>query len=116
MSSQSTGGFWNGLRTIGRAINIVRLVIINIVFFLILALIAAALNRSAPNVENKSALLLKPDGQLVEQYSIDPASRALARISGEQTGQVQVRDLVRAINAAAKDSRIQRILLQPDRL
>jgi protease-4 len=116
MGTQSTGGFWNGLRTIGRAINIVRLVIINIIFFLILALIAAALNRSAPNVENKSALLLKPDGQLVEQYSIDPASRALARISGDQTGQVQVRDLVRAIDAAAKDNRIQRILLQPDRL
>src|SRR5690348_2560835 len=116
MSTQSTGGFWNGLRTIGRAINIVRLVIINVIFFFILALIAMALNRSAPKVDARSALLLKPDGQLVEQYSIDPASRALARMSGGETGQVQVRDLVRAIDAAAKDSRIQRILLQPDRL
>jgi len=116
MSTQPTGGFWHGLRTIGRAINIVRLVIINVIFFLILALIAIALNRSAPDVESRSALLLKPDGQLVEQYSIDPASRALAQMSGEQTGQVQVRDLLRAIGAASKDDRIQRILLQPDRL
>ena len=116
MTTQPSGGFWNGLRTIGRAINIVRLVIINVIFFLILALIAAALNRSAPKVDARSALLLKPDGQLVEQYSVDPASRALARISGDQTGQVQVRDLVRAIDAASKDDRIQRILLQPDRL
>ena len=116
MATQSSGGFWSGLRTIGRAINIVRLVIINVIFFFILALILIALNPRVPNVDSNSALLLKPDGQLVEQYSIDPASRALARISGEQTGQVQVRDLVRAMNVAAKDNRIQRILLQPDRL
>jgi protease IV len=116
MATQSSGGFWRGLRTFGRAINIVRLLIINVIFFFILALILIALNPRVPNVDSHSALLLKPDGQLVEQYSIDPASRALARISGEQTGQVQVRDLVRAIDAAAKDDHIQRILLQPDRL
>ncbi len=116
MATQPTGGFWHGLRTVGRAINIVRLVIINLIFFFILALILIALNPHVPSVDSHSALLLKPDGQLVEQYSIDPASRALARMSGEETGQVQVRDLVRAINTAAKDNRIQRILLQPDHL
>ena len=116
MATQPTGGFWHGLRTVGRAINIVRLVIINVIFFFILGLILIALNPRVPNVDSNSALLLKPDGQLVEQYSIDPASRALARMSGEEAGQVQVRDLVRAINTAAKDNRIQRILLQPDHL
>lgn len=116
MATQPTGGFWHGLRAVGRAINIVRLVIINVIFFFILALILIALNPRVPSVDSNSALLLKPDGQLVEQYSIDPASRALARMSGEETGQVQVRDLVQAINAARKDNRIQRILLEPDRL
>lgn len=116
MSTQPGGGFWHGLRTVGRVVNFVRLAIINVAFFFILALIALAFSRAAPDIESRSALLLKPDGQLVEQYSIDPASRALARMSGGETGQVQVRDLVRAINAAAHDNRIQRILLQPDRL
>ncbi|HXS73169.1 MAG TPA: signal peptide peptidase SppA [Rhodanobacteraceae bacterium] len=116
MATQSSGGFWNGLRAVGRGINIARLVIINVIFFFILALILIALNPGAAKVEADSALLLKPDGQLVEQYSIDPASRALARMAGEETGQVQVRDLVRAIDAAAHDGDIQRILLEPDRL
>ncbi len=116
MTTQSSGGFWNGLRAVGRGINIARLVIINLVFFFILALILIAIGRSTPEVSPDSALLLKPDGQLVEQYSIDPASRALARMSGQETGQVQVRDLVGVIDAAARDNNIKRILLEPDQL
>lgn len=114
--TQQSGGFWNGLRAVGRGINIARLVIINVIFFFILAIILVAIGRSAPNVEPDSALLLKPDGQLVEQYSIDPAGRAVARVSGQDNGQVQVRDLVDAIDAAAKDGNIKRILLEPDQL
>jgi protease-4 len=61
-------------------------------------------------------LVLKLDGQLVEQYSIDPMQRTLARLSGEDPRQVQLRDLVGAIDAAATDPRITRILLLPDGL
>ena len=116
MATQQSGGFWNGLRAVGRGINIARLVIINLLFFFILALVLVAIGRGTPEVGPNSALVLKPDGQLVEQYSIDPASRALARMSGQETGQVQVRDLVGVINAAAHDGNIKRILLEPDEL
>ncbi|MGH8211901.1 MAG: signal peptide peptidase SppA [Rhodanobacteraceae bacterium] len=116
MATQSSGGFWNGLRAVGRGINIARLVIINLIFFLILALILIAVGHGVPEVGPNSALVLKPDGQLVEQYSIDPASRALARMSGQDEGQVQVRDLVAVIDAAARDGNIKRILLEPDQL
>ena len=116
MATQQSGGFWNGLRAVGRGINIARLVIINLIFFFILALILVAIGRSTPEVGPNSALVLKPDGQLVEQYSIDPASRALAKMSGQDEGQVQVRDLVGVIDAAARDGNIKRILLEPDQL
>src|SRR6185312_905427 len=116
MSTQQSGGFWNGLRAVGRGINIARLVIINLIFFFILAIILVAIGHGVPEVGANSALVLKPDGQLVEQYSIDPASRALAHMSGQDTGQVQVRDLVAVIDAAARDGNIKRILLEPDQL
>jgi protease-4 len=107
------GSFFRGL---GRGINIVRLVIINVVFFGILFLILGLAFRGPPKVGSDTVLLLKPSGMLVEQYSIDPAQRALAQAAGEPVGQVQVRDLVAAIDHAAHDARITRILLDPSEL
>ena len=104
------------MRALGRGINIARLVIINVVFFGILFLVLVLVFRGPPRVGSDTVLLLKPAGALVEQYSIDPAQRAFARASGRQPGQVQVRDLVTAIDHAAHDSRITAILLDPSDL
>jgi len=109
-------GFAGFMRALGRGINIARLVIINVIFFGILLLILGLAFRGAPKVGPDTVLLLQPDGTLVEQYSVDPAARALARASGGSTGQVQVRDLVAAIDHAAHDSRITKVLLDPSRL
>jgi len=115
-------GFGASLAALGRGINVVRLVITNVVFFgvlfaLLLVLTAGiAGSRMQRSVQDHSVLVLKLDGQLVEQYSIDPMQRTLARLSGEDPKQVQLRDLVGAIDAAATDPRITRILLLPDGL
>ncbi|HET7359844.1 MAG TPA: signal peptide peptidase SppA [Rhodanobacteraceae bacterium] len=106
-------GFLGFLWTILRGINLVRVVILNIVFFGLLALILVVLGRERPALQDATVLVLQPQGQLVEQYSVSPVSRALARLSGDETRQVQVRDLVAAIDRAADDSRISRILLLP---
>jgi protease-4 len=116
MTNPPRRGFGGFLRAFGRGINIARLVIINVVFFGILFLILGLLFRGPPKVVSDTVLLLKPSGMLVEQYSIDPAQRAFARASGQPAGQVQVRDLVAAIDRAAHDSRIKRILLDPSEL
>jgi protease-4 len=116
MNNPPRHGFVDFLRALGRGINITRLVVINVVFFAILLLILGLAFRGAPKVEPDTVLLLQPEGTLVEQYSVDPAARALARASGGDTGQVQVRDLVGAIDHAAHDARITRILLDPSRL
>lgn len=112
-------GFRGFLFSVGRGINMVRLVIINLVFFsflgLLLLLLTAGIagSRIERAVADNSVLVLKPAGELVEQYSIDPMQRALAGLSGEDPKQVQVRDLTGAIDAAAGDKRITRILLLP---
>ena len=115
-------GFRAFLRALGRGINMLRLVIINLVFFgvlfvlLLLLTAGVAGSRMERAVQDDSVLVIRPQGQLVEQYSIDPMQRTLARLSGEDPKQVQLRDLVGAIDAAATDPRITRILLLPDGL
>ena len=112
-------GFWAFLCTLGHGINVVRLVILNLVFFsllfVLLLLLTAGMagSRMQRTLQNDSVLVIKPQGQLVEQYSIDPLQRAMASLSGDEPKQVQLRDLVRAIDAAANDKRITRILLLP---
>lgn len=116
MNQPSRRGFADFLRALGRGINIARLVIINVVFFGLLLLALGLLFRGAPKVGPDTVLLLKPEGRLVEQFSIDPVSRAAARVAGRPVGQVRVRDLVAAIDHAAHDPRITRILLDPSDL
>lgn len=111
-------GFVRFLLGLGRGINITRLVIINVIFFGLIAvfLIAAFVGGRGNLVDDGTVLVLAPEGQLVEQYSADPVSRAVARMSGDGVKQVQVRDLVRAIDAATTDDRITRIVLRADKL
>jgi protease-4 len=112
------GGFGRFMRGLGRGINTTRLVIINVIFFGLLAVLLLALfiGGRANRVDDKTVLVLAPEGALVEQYSADPLSRAIGRMSGDGVKQVQVRDLVRAIDTAAKDDRVSRIVLRPDKL
>ncbi|MES2314168.1 MAG: signal peptide peptidase SppA, partial [Pseudomonadota bacterium] len=63
-------GFWVFLRTLGRGINVVRLVIINLVFFTVLFVLLLVLtagvagSRMESTVQNDSVLVIKPQGQL----------------------------------------------------
>jgi protease-4 len=121
MTERRPHGFWNFLCVFGRGMNIVRLVIINLVFFLflflfVLLVIGLSAGRSERQILTGSVLVIKPEGRLVEQYSARPLQRVIAGLSGNAPKQVQVRDLVEAIDAAANDKRISRILLQPEQL
>ncbi len=72
--------------------------------------------RETARVASGSVLVIEPSGQLVEQYSIDPLQRALSGLGNQKPGQVQLRDLLRGIDRAARDSHIRSLLLLPDEL
>jgi protease IV len=104
-------GFWD-------ALNFTRRLAFNLLFLLLVVLLLAVLaagDRIKPLLE-RTTLVVAPEGALVEQYSSDPVSRALARNLGQGAGEVQLRDLLRALDAAKDDKRIERVLLRTDRM
>ncbi|GAB3029330.1 signal peptide peptidase SppA [Oleiagrimonas citrea] len=117
MAGTQRNGFIAFIVLIFRGLNLFRLLILNVIFFGLLLLLFSMLSGSnKPEVKRDSVLVLQPQGQLVEQYSVAPLERMLAGLSGDPIGQVQVRDLVAAIDHARTDSRITRIVLLPGEL
>ena len=101
------------------AMNFTRRLFFNLLFFglLIFLLAVLAAGGKVQPVQDRTTLVIEPQGTLVEQYSTDAASRALARMYGDPgAGEVQLRDLLRGIAAAKDDKRIERVLLRVDGL
>ncbi|GAA5068459.1 signal peptide peptidase SppA [Lysobacter panacisoli] len=99
------------------AMNFTRRLILNLLFFFLLfvfLMILGAGPRTAP-ILDRTTLVIAPEGNLVEQYSSDPLTRALGKALGERGGEVQLRDLLRALDAAARDERIERVVLDLDK-
>jgi protease-4 len=106
------GGLWD-------AMNFTRRLVFNLLFFGLLLVFIGLLagGDGARPLPDRTTLVIAPEGRLVEQFSTDPASRALARMFGDDgAGEVQLRDLLRAIDAAKDDKRIERVLLRVDRM
>jgi protease IV len=83
---------------------------------LIFGFILAALHTSIPLVPRSAALIIAPQGELVEQLSGDPVRRALGDASGGPAPETLLRDVTDAIAAAKSDSRIKLIVLDLDEL
>ena len=100
------------------AMNFTRRLIFNILFFGFLLICLAALGSGSKRVlpvNDRSTLVIAPQGTLVEQYTIDPTSRALAEaLNDPRANEVQLRDLLAVLNAAKTDKRIERVLLRVD--
>lgn len=100
------------------AMNFTRRLFFNLVFFGLLLFFALAVmfgGRPEPLLE-RTTLVIAPEANLVEQYSSDPASRALGKAFGDRNEEVQLRDLLRALDAAKDDKRIERVVLRLDKL
>jgi protease-4 len=100
------------------AMNFTRRMILNLLFFGLLLVFLAALGTSGKRVmpvQDRSTLVIAPEGRLVEQYSIDPTSRALAEAIGDdRAAEIQLRDLLQVLDSAKTDKRIERVLLRVD--
>jgi protease IV len=77
----------------------------------IFGFILAALHTSIPSVPRSAALVIAPEGELVEQLSSDPVRRAFGQASGGPAPETLLRDVIDAIEAAKSDSRIKIIVL-----
>ena len=101
------------------AVNFSRRLVFNLLFLLVVLLLLAAMfggGRLAP-LRDASTLVIEPQGRLVEQYSCDPISRAFARATdGADCREIRLRDLLRALDAARTDTRIDRVVLHLDEL
>ena len=104
--------------------NFTRRLILNLLFFgllfLILVLFVVAMGKGASSnraLQDRTSLVIAPEGRLVEQFSADPVSRALAKAIGDNSAEeVQLRDLLRALDAVREDKKIERVVLQLDKL
>ncbi|HKE49806.1 MAG TPA: signal peptide peptidase SppA [Rhodanobacteraceae bacterium] len=102
-------GLWN-------ALNFTRRLVFNLIFLALLVAFFAVVFSSRPILQARTTLVLDPKGEIVEQYTIDPVQRALGNLAGDRPKEVQLRDLLRVIDAAAKDARIERLVLIPDEI
>jgi protease-4 len=104
------------IRFIWGGVNFARRLVFGGLALLLLIGIIASLGGKGPVLEHKTALVIAPKGSIVEQYSGSPTDRALAKAFGEEVLEIQLRDVLRAIDGAAADPHIDRIVIVPELL
>jgi protease-4 len=100
------------LRAFWRALDFARRLFVNVIFLLLLVIIAGALLSSdKPIVPSGVALVVAPGGRLVEERSGDPVDRAIGKSFQDDEPEAVLRDLVDAIDTARDDDRIEALVL-----
>jgi protease-4 len=99
------GLVWRILEGVRRVLHLILLLVI-------FGFILAALHTSIPTVPRSAALVLAPEGELVEQLSTDPVRRAFGQASGGPAPETLLKDVIDSIQLAKGDSRIKLIVLQ----
>jgi protease-4 len=98
------GLVWRILEGIRRVLHLILLLVI-------FGFILAALHTAIPIVPRTAALVISPEGELVEQLSRDPVRRAFGEASGGPAPETLLRDVTEAILVAKTDARIKLIVL-----
>lgn len=109
MSVGSAGRGFFGL--VWRILEGIRRVLHLILLLVIFGFVLAALHTSIPIVPHTAALVIAPEGSLVEQLSSDPVRRAFGEASGGPAPETLLRDVTDAVAAAKADPRIKLIVL-----
>ncbi len=93
-----------------------RRALLNLLLLIVLiALVMALFNRGPKPLADKTVLVLKLDGNLVEQFSGSPRERLQNELRGQGTPkQTRLRDVLRGLDAAATDAKITAVLLDLD--
>ena len=102
-------GIWRGLDGLRKVLHFLLLIVI-------FGVIVWAVSSSGPSVPDTAALVVRPEGQLVEQLSGDPVQRAIENAQGQERKETLLWDLVDAIRAGATDQRIRVLVLDLDKM
>lgn len=98
------GWIWSGLDGLRKVLHLILLLVL-------FGALWAVFSRPIPLVPDRAALVIAPQGPIVEQLTGDPLERAIAETLRQQPTQTRLRDLVDAIDSAADDERISSLYL-----
>ncbi len=116
MAEQRSNIIARFFRALWNTVNFTRRLVFNIIFVFLLVIFFGAMFAKAPKIAERTALVVDPKGAIVEQFTAAPAQRALDKIAGSERREVQLRDLLHALDSAAKDTRIERVVFIPDEI
>ena len=91
---------WAVLKGIWLALDGLRKVLHLILLLVLFGVLLAASQSGLPYVPDTAALVLAPNGYLVEELSGDPLDRALSHATGNGHGETRLRDLVDVVDRA----------------
>ena len=114
MSNKNPGPFRRFFCGIWNSLNFARNLVFNLIFVVVLVIVVVARFSGGKKLDDRNVLVFAPKGDVVEQFSVDPMERALARALKQSQQETQLRDLLRALKAAASDARIERVVIHAD--
>lgn len=85
-----------------------------LLLLVIFGFIVGAMSGSIPKLPQDAALVIQPEGEIVEQPTGDPLELAIAEARGLGRGETTLRDITDAIQAARDDKRIKTLVLDFD--
>jgi protease-4 len=100
---------------IWRFVDGARKLVLNLLFLLILYLVIVVVMDSGETliIQPDTALVLRPQGDVVEEYSGTPLDHALEQATDNVRSETRLRDLTDAVRRAADDERIVRLVIDP---
>jgi protease IV len=100
-------------RRLGRGLDSLRRFLLNLFFFGLLGALIVAAVAGRPRVKSGAALVLKPQGAIVEQVSAgDPVQRLAGQATGSPVAkETLLKDLLDALRAAKDDAKIKALFL-----
>lgn len=104
-------GLWNG-------IDFSRRLILNLLFLLIVGVVLFSWFASgkAPRLSPDTALVVNIQGDVVEEYTVGAQEAAIAEALGRDRFETRLRDVLTALDSAARDTQITRVVLVLDEM
>ncbi len=104
-------GIWNFIDGTRRLV--LNLIFLLIVFFIVMAFIDSG---ETLLLQSKTALVLNPQGDIVEEFSGSPLDQAFMQATEKTVPETRLRDLVEALRRARDDERIVRLVINPSEM